>query len=256
MVTEVRSDSIDLEWTDNDDNGTFFRIERSENGGAPVSLDLPATPGMVQIHHTDDVGIKENTTYEYQVFAFNLENHSQGSNKASATTPGIAFEAAFDDNQGGWADDCMVQRINAAGNLFNSGTKVRITLRGSTNIALIIERAYISQAASAPGGGPDAEVDSLAGDRAQVTFGGNEGVTLAAGASVLSDEIAYPFVHIKDLIIAFDIGNQGGARRGPKVGCQAYRSVNTDQAATADRSNFTAEIADTVYLVEKIEVFS
>lgn len=81
-------------------------------------------------------------------------------------------------------------------------------------------------------------------------------MTFPAGTSVLSDETPYNLDHTKDLIIAFDIGDpgQGVVPLGPKVGCQAYRGANTDQAA--GNSNFTAEIANQVYLVEKIEVFS
>lgn len=94
-------------------------------------------------------------------------------------------------------------------------------------------------------------------------------MNLAAGKPVTSELIDYNLDQTKDLILAFDIGTQGGARRGPKVGCQAYRRAGTqqapaEQAATADRSNFTVQgppsnptegqPPNTVYLVEKIEV--
>lgn len=251
-VTAVGTDRIDLIWSWQDDpkvsppRSPRFEILRTEMGQPPSPpIDAEASKTF------SDMGLTPGTTYTYQVFAIVEVNFkSNGSNAQSAAT----LFAAFDDNQNNWANDCMVQRISAAGNLFNSGTKVRITLRGSTIDALMIETAYISQAASP--GGPAGEAWDSAADLTQVKFGGNASVLLAAGTSVLSDETAYPFDHTKDLIIAFDIGPQGGARHGPKAGCQAYRRANIDQAAMANRSGFTAELANRVYLVEKIEVLS
>ncbi len=120
-----------------------------------VEIRLPKGFGRVRLGRVPVCGVQS-------YFA----EFEEGSNPASATTLGweTAFEAVLNANQENWADDCMVQRINAAGNLFNSGTKVRITLRGSTNNALMIKKAYISQAASPPDAGVNSEVDSLASD--------------------------------------------------------------------------------------------
>lgn len=75
--------AIDLSWTDNSDNETGFRIERSPNG----------TSGWVErdtvganVTTYQDTGLNCNTTYYYRVCAYNGAGDSDYSNVANATT--------------------------------------------------------------------------------------------------------------------------------------------------------------------------
>jgi hypothetical protein len=271
VATAIDDRQIDLTWDDTPNKADRFIIEHRTPpaGFAALNITVGGTPtGGLLAHH---MGLTPGTTHEYRVkavvhgFDDNVKKDVESDwSTASATTKAwkTAFgPVTFDADQGNWANGCMVQRINAAGNLLAGGNPVRITLRSATGAALNIKRAFISQ--TAPPGGAAGEPWDPASDLAQVKFGGNEGTTLPAGTSVLSDPTNYTLDPAKDLLIAFDIGPQGGARRGPKPGCQAYRSSGTapapsEQAKRPDRSGFTpaGQPANMVYFVEKIEVFS
>lgn len=266
-------DKITLTWTNVSSKATKFRVQHRPFGGGffnPIPMDDDKIPKCS--HSPLLPGI-----HEYEVFAIVEDGRDNNVNKNVESAPSglivpspvwkTAFAAALGGNQDNWANDCMVQRINAAA-LLASGNPVKITLRSSGNAGLNIKRAYISQAAHPEGSAVDLLVDSDGDDLTLMRFSIDpaiaEGVALLAGGSVTSDPTPYNLVHTKDLMLAFDIGAQGGARRGPKPGCQAYRGVDTEQAATANRSNFTVQgppanpaqgqPANTVYLVEKIEV--
>lgn len=83
----LSSTSLQLSWTDNADNETGFRIERSTAGGAFVELSsqAPANAGTFT-----DTGLQPSTTYAYRVRATNAGGNSAYSNTATATTPPAA----------------------------------------------------------------------------------------------------------------------------------------------------------------------
>jgi lysyl endopeptidase len=76
-------DRIDLAWTDNADNESGFRIERSTNG---VNFGEIDTVG-VNVTTYNDTTVAENTTYWYRVRAYNGAGNSAYTNIASDTTP-------------------------------------------------------------------------------------------------------------------------------------------------------------------------
>lgn len=76
-------DQVDLSWTESSSNEDGFRIERRVQGeGSWVAA------GSVGANATafSDTGLSGNTTYEYQVVAFNIYGDSAASNMLSATT--------------------------------------------------------------------------------------------------------------------------------------------------------------------------
>jgi hypothetical protein len=74
---------VDLDWTDNSDNETSFKIERSTNGVDFSQIDTVGANVTVY----SDTTVAESTTYWYRVRASNLGGDSAYSNTASATTP-------------------------------------------------------------------------------------------------------------------------------------------------------------------------
>jgi uncharacterized delta-60 repeat protein len=81
-ATALSSSEIALAWTDNSNNETGFRIQRSSNG---VTFGLLADVGANVTTYTD-TGLTPRTTYYYRVGAFNSCGHSNNLTAASATT--------------------------------------------------------------------------------------------------------------------------------------------------------------------------
>jgi lysyl endopeptidase len=84
----VACDQIDLAWTDNADNETGFKIERSLNGTTFSEID---TVGA-NVTNYSDTTVAENTTYWYRVRAYNSAGNSAYSNIDNATTPTCPVE--------------------------------------------------------------------------------------------------------------------------------------------------------------------
>jgi hypothetical protein len=76
-------DQIVLTWRDNSDNENGFKIERSLDGSTFNQID---TVGQDVISYSDTT-VAENTTYHYQVRAYNTGGDSGYSGPAISTTP-------------------------------------------------------------------------------------------------------------------------------------------------------------------------
>ncbi|MBP2831647.1 T9SS type A sorting domain-containing protein [Aquimarina sp. U1-2] len=76
--------SIDLNWTDNDDDENGFEIERSTGNG----FSLVATVGANVVSYTDKQ-LDSITTYTYRVRGIETEGTTGYSNEASASTTGV-----------------------------------------------------------------------------------------------------------------------------------------------------------------------
>jgi hypothetical protein len=81
-ATAVSSSQINLNWTDNSNNETQFRIERKTGAG---SFSFLVNKGANVTTH-NDTGLQPGTTYTYRVRAENGNGNSAWSNEASATT--------------------------------------------------------------------------------------------------------------------------------------------------------------------------
>jgi hypothetical protein len=82
-ATAINAGQIKLDWQDNSNNETGFRIERQTTG----SFTRIATVGA-SVTSYYDAGLNPSTTYTYRVYAYNSAGNSAYSNEASATTPG------------------------------------------------------------------------------------------------------------------------------------------------------------------------
>jgi hypothetical protein len=83
-ATAIAKEQIDLVWTDNANNETGFKIERSRRNNS--SFELIATVGQ-DVTSFSDTTVSKNTTYFYRVRATNANGDSDYSNESSATTP-------------------------------------------------------------------------------------------------------------------------------------------------------------------------
>ncbi|MEZ5276881.1 MAG: Ig-like domain-containing protein [Opitutaceae bacterium] len=86
MATSSWSADLTLSWTDNSDNETGFKIERSLNGS---SFSQVATVGA-NVESYTDAGLTAGTQYWFRVRATNASGDSGYTNVASATTAGSA----------------------------------------------------------------------------------------------------------------------------------------------------------------------
>jgi hypothetical protein len=82
-ATAVSCDQIDLTWTDNSDNETSFKIERSTDGTNFSQIDSVGA----DITNYSDITAAESTAYWYRVRASNADGDSGYSNTADDTTP-------------------------------------------------------------------------------------------------------------------------------------------------------------------------
>jgi hypothetical protein len=82
-ATAVSSSEIDLSWTDNSNNETEFKIERSTDAG--VTFTQIATVGA-NVTTYRDIGLTPVTAYSYRVRASNSAGDSSYSNTATAIT--------------------------------------------------------------------------------------------------------------------------------------------------------------------------
>ncbi len=81
-ATTVSTSRIKLNWEDNANNETGFKIERKKAGGSYAQI---ATV-KANVETFEDTGLTNNTTYYYRVRAYNATTNSEYSNEDSATT--------------------------------------------------------------------------------------------------------------------------------------------------------------------------
>lgn len=76
---------IDLSWSDNSNDESGFKVERSTDG---VNFSQVATTGVNGNSYSDS-GLASATTYHYRVRAYNFDGDSAYSNNANATTDAV-----------------------------------------------------------------------------------------------------------------------------------------------------------------------
>jgi hypothetical protein len=236
---------------------TFTLEHRLDGSGGPF---LPIYVGVVPSHPHS--GLAPASSHRYRVIAAVAgvagEVRSDPSAEVTGTTAAVpppaiwnqAFAATLTTNPPERDGHCIVQRIAAP--LENGGTKVRVTLRGSTVANLVLDGVTISEAKAA-GAGVNLWDSSAA--PVPLLAGGNPVVTVPASTAVTLDPANYTLIAGKDQLIAFDINNPAGAvRSGARAGATAFTRANTHEANAPNRSPGYATITNTVFMVEKIEV--
>jgi hypothetical protein len=257
--TPVGTNQVQLSWNNASATATKFSLEHRPNPGsgwneifkgtAKTSPPTPLTPAGSDEYRVTAIvdGYDNNVKKEVRSIP---SAPISGVTEIPITPPTwkTAYGVALTVDDPGFAGDTIVQRIDAS-HLTNAGIKVRITVRGSTAANLIINKVTISQAAAA------GQLWNSAADLIEVRFGGASGVTIPANTSKISDETNYNLVLGKDLIVAFDINaTNGAARRAVLAGPVMYSKKNTAEASLQNRTGNYTPHANSVYIVEKIEV--
>ncbi len=87
----VSATQINLSWTDNSSNEDGFSIERKTGSSGVYAQIATTTQNAVSY---SDAGLTPNTTYVYQIRAFNANGYSPYSNEASAATLALSSPPA------------------------------------------------------------------------------------------------------------------------------------------------------------------
>lgn len=91
FTVPTNAGQFELGWTDDSDNETGFRIERSVNGS---DFELIGDVGPnIEVYYDGD--LESGVTYYYRVYSFNAIGHSDYSEVVSATTPFLAPEISI-----------------------------------------------------------------------------------------------------------------------------------------------------------------
>lgn len=251
-ATATSTSEITVTWENSNVDAVTFEIDRTKEGEGP-SAPIPSA-----ITTFNDTGLQAGTTYSYQVRAIKNGSSSAQSDPAvsASTFFFVAFEATLATDQPGLEGFCLVQRIEAA-RLLHGGTRVAITLRGSTAGSLTLNNVFMSQPASV--GDP---YDSAA-DLTPVA----SAVVVPASTPVRLPEIAYNLDPTRPLLIAFDVSStpaSGNVRFVTNVAVSdaaMFFNAATAEAGTPDRLPSATDPAapkyqpsPSIYLVEKIEV--
>ncbi len=135
IASATSSSRIDLSWTDNSDNEAGFKLERSTNGVDFVQI-AAVGPGVT---NRADIGLAPDTTYLYQVRAFNAAGDSPYSNPAQAKTlptpPDTTPPAAITNlTISGVTSNSVSLLWTAPGDDGNVGTAASYDLRYGTNL--------------------------------------------------------------------------------------------------------------------------
>jgi hypothetical protein len=79
LILTAAKGKLTLQWADNSNNETGFKIERSVNGGSFVQI----AQTSINVRSYSDSGLNKRNTYAYRVRAFNDSGNSDYSNTAS-----------------------------------------------------------------------------------------------------------------------------------------------------------------------------
>ncbi|PZV36157.1 hypothetical protein [Mesorhizobium kowhaii] len=154
-------------------------------------------------------------------------------------------------NNGGWNGYTHRERILAAGLSNGGGSKVRVTLKAGSSAGFTIDSCYIGAGASV-GDTYDFETTPT-----QLLFnGGNAGVTVTTGNSILSDEITYTVDASKNLIVSmhFSATSAVGIDTGA-TNWNGYSKAAVSEAGTVNVSGYSAGGGNVSYGLAKVESF-
>lgn len=255
-VTATTPNSVSLSWThdsgEDEENAVMFEIERRKDG------ETTSVSFVSEVATFTDVGLLYSTLYHYRVRAVSGMRTSDFTPEVDATTqpPAPCFSAALTTNQSGLEGYCIVQRIEPV-RLAAGGSRVFITIRGSTQGNLVIDRVFISRVGAS--GNP---YDS-GGDNKLVA----SAVQVPANMSVQLSMAAYDLDRTRPLLVSFDInatagnGNVRYVSPVPAGEAVMYFRAATAEAGTEDRfppvsnpGGTSYTMSPSIYLIETIEV--
>jgi hypothetical protein len=254
LVANPTLNSISLTWKNESIKATRFMLERP-GAGYEVAQGVSTTVTYA------DTATAPGVSYEYSLRSFvNGVNKGVAERVTSApdvkvTASTLAFKPVYPPTTGtpvplvtdqAVPGFCFVVRIGTD-RLENSGSIVRLTIRGGVSGPLVLSAVTISHAV------PAGEAWDSSG--APTLLGTN--VTVAAATPLVLDPVSFALDKTKPLLVAFDISptpGQGNVRYGALVDAQTktYFKGATQAAQTANRAS-DFQPSNNVYLIEKIE---
>lgn len=154
-------------------------------------------------------------------------------------------------NNGGWNGFTLRVRVNAAALANGGGSKVRVTLKAGSSAGFTLDACYIGAGASV---GDNYDFESTP---TQLTFnGGNAGVTVTTGNSIVSDEIPYTLDASKNVIVSMHFSATSAVGiDGAATNWQGYFKSAVSEAGTVNVTGYSAGSGNVSYCVSKIESF-
>jgi fibronectin type 3 domain-containing protein len=166
-ATAVSSVQVNLSWSDNSNNETGFKIERSTGGGAFTQVAI-ASANVTQFV---DTGLTANTQYAYRIRATNAAGDSSYTSVASAATPLTApavpsnltasaagatqIDLTWTDNSGGQAQFVVERQV--AGGAFAELTVLPVGTTSFSDVGLLPATTYTYMVFATNSGGDSAE---------------------------------------------------------------------------------------------------
>lgn len=227
-ATAVSSSAINLEWTDNSDNESGFKIERKTGMDSFAEIDTVAAG----ITTYADPGLDASTEYVYRVRATNSNGDSDYSNEASDTTAPAApssltattstsseIDLAWTDNSSN-EDGFKIERKTGAGGTYAEIDTVGAGVEAHTDTGLDPETEYFYRvrAFNDDGDSPYSNEDSATTDA--------EGPTLPAGLLLWYDANAITGLSDTDPIATWpdESGNGNDATQSTAADKPLYRT--------------------------------
>lgn len=254
LVATPTLNSISLTWKNESTKATRFMLERP---GASYEV---VQGGSTTVTHPD-TATASGVTYEYSLRSF-VNGVNKGVAERVTSTPDVkvtastlTFKPVYPPTGGtpvplvtdqAVPGFCFVVRIGTD-RLENSGSIVRLTIRGSVTGPLVLSSVTISHAVPAGEAWDSLGIPTLVGTN----------VTVAAATPLVLDPVAFALDKTKPLLVAFDVSptpGQGNVRFGPLVDAQTktYFKAATQAAQVANRAS-DFQPSNNVYLIEKIE---
>ena len=152
----------------------------------------------------------------------------------------------FNSNSNGWRGYTLRVVIPAAA--LAAGTKIRLTLTSRPGISLTINNAYIQQAA-ASGDPYDYSTTPV-----QILFSGVGGVTIGAGASVVTDDIILSPTGTQNFVVAIYFTTATSI--GITISATGWDSwyISGNRTTTVNESSFMSIGGNTSSVITKVEV--
>lgn len=155
---------------------------------------------------------------------------------------------AFSSNSSGWSGYTL--RVIIPSSALAAGSKLRITITARPGVSLVINNAYI-QSAAASGDPYDYSTTPV-----QVLFSGSGGVTVAAGASVLTDDIALSPTGTENFVFAIYFTTASSIGITASLAGWSSWYIYGNRTTTVNESSFTSIGASTCAVITKVEVWN
>lgn len=162
----------------------------------------------------------------------------------------ISAQSSVAGNSTIWNGYTHRQLIGPSALSNTGGSHVRLTLIAGTSVGATIDGVYIGHAAAS------GDVYDFETTPTQVLFSGSGSVSIGAGATTVSDAVAFSIDGSKTLLISVHFsGSSNISVEATRSGWTEYNKAAVSEAATVNVSGYSAG-ASAAYLISKVESYS